>query len=174
MRLVLRLLYFTVRFKLQHTGTPPHLSDPRTSNNSTLTRSTNHPWLNTPRNKHIHLPPGQRVKIGRQTNAKSVPGERNGFFDSKVLSRAHAEVWEEGGKARASTPHRRRTSRLTRNNDYSFNKYRYTSKTSSRRLASRSCSSSTASRPVGTSLGNALMWSPDSASCDASPPSSSQ
>ncbi|VDB85065.1 unnamed protein product [Peniophora sp. CBMAI 1063] len=49
-------------------------------------------------NKHIHLPPGQRVKIGRQTNAKSVPGERNGFFDSKVLSRAHAEVWEEGGK----------------------------------------------------------------------------
>ncbi|KZT63109.1 hypothetical protein DAEQUDRAFT_638877, partial [Daedalea quercina L-15889] len=25
--------------------------------------------------------------------------ERNGFFDSKVLSRQHAEVWEEGGKA---------------------------------------------------------------------------
>ena len=51
--------------------------------------------------KHIHLPPGQRVKIGRQTNAKSVPGERNGFFDSKVLSRAHAEVWEDGGKVLA-------------------------------------------------------------------------
>src|SRR5882724_9983912 len=46
--------------------------------------------------KHIHL--NQRVKIGRQTNAKTVPGERNGYFDSKVLSRAHAEVWEENGK----------------------------------------------------------------------------
>jgi len=46
--------------------------------------------------KYIHL--NQRVKIGRQTNAKTVPGERNGFFDSKVLSRQHAEVWEEDGK----------------------------------------------------------------------------
>ncbi|KAF8573544.1 SMAD/FHA domain-containing protein [Ramaria rubella] len=46
--------------------------------------------------KHIHLQ--QRVKIGRQTNAKTVPGERNGYFDSKVLSRQHAEVWEETGK----------------------------------------------------------------------------
>ncbi|KAJ3512268.1 hypothetical protein NMY22_g15384 [Coprinellus aureogranulatus] len=41
---------------------------------------------------------GQHVKIGRQTNAKTAPGERNGYFDSKVLSRQHAEVWEEGGK----------------------------------------------------------------------------
>ncbi|KAI0031846.1 hypothetical protein K488DRAFT_51159 [Vararia minispora EC-137] len=49
--------------------------------------------------KHIHLPPGQHIKIGRQTNAKTTPGERNGFFDSKVLSRQHAEVWEDGGKA---------------------------------------------------------------------------
>ncbi|KIY43423.1 hypothetical protein FISHEDRAFT_10481, partial [Fistulina hepatica ATCC 64428] len=48
--------------------------------------------------KHIYLPPGQRVKIGRQTNAKTAPGEKNGFFDSKVLSRQHAEVWEENGK----------------------------------------------------------------------------
>ncbi|KAH9975375.1 hypothetical protein BGW80DRAFT_95026 [Lactifluus volemus] len=48
--------------------------------------------------KHIHLPPGQRIKIGRQTNAKTAPGERNGFFDSKVLSRQHAEVWEDSGK----------------------------------------------------------------------------
>lgn len=38
------------------------------------------------------------MKIGRQTNAKTVPGERNGYFDSKVLSRQHAEVWEEAGK----------------------------------------------------------------------------
>ncbi|KAA1471062.1 hypothetical protein DENSPDRAFT_836994, partial [Dentipellis sp. KUC8613] len=48
--------------------------------------------------KHMHLPPSQRVKIGRQTNVKTAPGERNGFFDSKVLSRQRAEVWEEAGK----------------------------------------------------------------------------
>lgn len=48
--------------------------------------------------KHIALLHNQRVKIGRQTNAKTAPGERNGYFDSKVLSRQHAEVWEEGGK----------------------------------------------------------------------------
>jgi hypothetical protein len=48
--------------------------------------------------KHISLAHNQRVKIGRQTNAKTAPGERNGFFDSKVLSRQHAEVWEEENK----------------------------------------------------------------------------
>ncbi|KAG8750023.1 hypothetical protein FRC11_010835 [Ceratobasidium sp. 423] len=48
--------------------------------------------------KQIALGGGVRVKIGRQTNAKTVPGERNGYFDSKVLSRQHAEVWEENGK----------------------------------------------------------------------------
>lgn len=48
--------------------------------------------------KMIHLPAGQRIKIGRQTNVKTVPGERNGYFDSKVLSRMHAEIWEEEGK----------------------------------------------------------------------------
>ena len=50
--------------------------------------------------KHIALIAGQRVKIGRQTNAKKVPTERNGYFDSNVLSRQHAEVWEENGKVR--------------------------------------------------------------------------
>ena len=50
--------------------------------------------------KHISLVNNQRVKIGRQTNAKTVPAERNGYFDSKVLSRQHAEVWEESGKVR--------------------------------------------------------------------------
>lgn len=39
------------------------------------------------------------LKVGRQTNAKTVPTAHNGFFDSKVLSRAHAEVWgERNGK----------------------------------------------------------------------------
>ncbi|KAG8814741.1 hypothetical protein FRC17_000992 [Serendipita sp. 399] len=48
--------------------------------------------------KHIVLAGGQRVKVGRQTSAKTIPGDRNGYFDSKVLSRQHAEVWEENGK----------------------------------------------------------------------------
>jgi pSer/pThr/pTyr-binding forkhead associated (FHA) protein len=50
--------------------------------------------------KHISLHNGQRVKIGRQTNTKTIPGERNGYFDSKVLSRQHAEIWEDSGKVR--------------------------------------------------------------------------
>ncbi|CAA7269362.1 unnamed protein product [Cyclocybe aegerita] len=58
--------------------------------------------------KHIALT-NQHTKIGRQTSSKTAPGERNGFFDSKVLSRQHAEVWEENGKVsslhlRASSP----------------------------------------------------------------------
>jgi hypothetical protein len=35
------------------------------------------------------------IKIGRQTNAKTVPSPYNGFFDSKVLSRSHAEIWAD-------------------------------------------------------------------------------
>ena len=35
------------------------------------------------------------LRIGRQTNAKTVPTPTNGFFDSKVLSRQHAEIWAE-------------------------------------------------------------------------------
>lgn len=40
------------------------------------------------------------LRIGRQTNAKTVPTAVNGYFDSKVLSRQHAEVWadKENGK----------------------------------------------------------------------------
>ncbi|WFD43579.1 hypothetical protein MPSI1_002242 [Malassezia psittaci] len=48
--------------------------------------------------KQINLAPPSaqnRVKIGRYSNAKSVPNPLNGYFDSKVLSRAHAEVWSE-------------------------------------------------------------------------------
>ena len=35
------------------------------------------------------------MKIGRQTNAKTIPTSNNGYFDSKVLSRQHAEVWAD-------------------------------------------------------------------------------
>jgi len=35
------------------------------------------------------------LRVGRQTNAKTAPTPANGFFDSKVLSRQHAEVYAE-------------------------------------------------------------------------------
>jgi hypothetical protein len=35
------------------------------------------------------------IRIGRQTNAKTIPTPTNGYFDSKVLSRQHAEVWSD-------------------------------------------------------------------------------
>ncbi|RDA88370.1 hypothetical protein CP532_5568 [Ophiocordyceps camponoti-leonardi (nom. inval.)] len=35
------------------------------------------------------------LRIGRQTNQKTVPSPTNGFFDSKVLSRQHAEIYAE-------------------------------------------------------------------------------
>lgn len=44
--------------------------------------------------KQINVPfHPEKLKVGRQTNAKTVPTPVNGYFDSKVLSRAHAEVW---------------------------------------------------------------------------------
>lgn len=51
--------------------------------------------------KQISLaPPGpqNKIKIGRQTNNKTIPQPSNGYFDSKVLSRMHAEVWSQDGK----------------------------------------------------------------------------
>lgn len=51
--------------------------------------------------KQIKLAPASsrnRIKIGRYSNNKSVPSPMNGYFDSKVLSRAHAEVWCENDK----------------------------------------------------------------------------
>ena len=51
--------------------------------------------------KQINLAPPSsrnRIKIGRYSNNKSVPSPTNGYFDSKVLSRAHAEVWSENDK----------------------------------------------------------------------------
>jgi hypothetical protein len=83
--------------------------------------------------KMIHLPEGQRVsfsrvqrgsrqiKIGRQTNNKTVPGERNAYFDSKVLSRTHAEIWEQNDKVRCQD-------RCRCSSDH-----RYTSRTSNHR-----------------------------------------
>lgn len=35
------------------------------------------------------------LRIGRQTNDKTLPTPQNGYFDSKVMSRAHAEIWAD-------------------------------------------------------------------------------
>jgi len=35
------------------------------------------------------------LRIGRQTNNKTMPTPTNGYFDSKVLSRQHAEIWAD-------------------------------------------------------------------------------
>lgn len=35
------------------------------------------------------------LRIGRQTNQKTVPTPLNGYFDSKVLSRQHAEIYAD-------------------------------------------------------------------------------
>jgi len=46
--------------------------------------------------KNMQLPLFPEIlRIGRQTNAKTVPTAGNGYFDSKVLSRQHAEVWSD-------------------------------------------------------------------------------
>lgn len=37
----------------------------------------------------------ETLRVGRQTNNKTVPTATNGFFDSKVLSRQHAEIWAD-------------------------------------------------------------------------------
>ncbi|KAK4227507.1 vacuolar protein sorting-associated protein 64 [Podospora fimiseda] len=37
----------------------------------------------------------ETLRIGRQTNNKTLPTPQNGFFDSKVLSRQHAEIWAD-------------------------------------------------------------------------------
>ncbi|KAL2014163.1 hypothetical protein VTN00DRAFT_1688 [Thermoascus crustaceus] len=46
--------------------------------------------------KQINVPYFPEVlRVGRQTNAKTVPTPVNGYFDSKVLSRQHAEIWAD-------------------------------------------------------------------------------
>jgi len=38
------------------------------------------------------------LKVGRKISAKNPPEPYNGIFESKVLSRAHAEIWNDKGK----------------------------------------------------------------------------
>ena len=44
--------------------------------------------------------PGRRVFLGRKTGTSPPPDETQVYFDSSVVSRRHAEVWQEGNKAR--------------------------------------------------------------------------
>ena len=54
------------------------------------------PMNGTFERKQITVPPFPEIlRIGRQTNAKTVPTPSNGYFDSKVLSRQHAEIWAD-------------------------------------------------------------------------------
>lgn len=54
------------------------------------------PMTGTFERKQISVPfSPETLRIGRQTNAKTVPTAVNGYFDSKVLSRQHAEVWAD-------------------------------------------------------------------------------
>ncbi|KAI8642888.1 hypothetical protein BD408DRAFT_333885, partial [Parasitella parasitica] len=39
-----------------------------------------------------------KMRIGRQTSSKTAPTAFNGYFDSKVLSRQHAEIWCDKAK----------------------------------------------------------------------------
>ena len=54
------------------------------------------PMNGTFERKTINVPYApDSVKIGRQTNQKTIPTSTNGFFDSKVLSRQHAQIWAD-------------------------------------------------------------------------------
>lgn len=48
--------------------------------------------------RQINLLNGERAIIGRQIDCATEPTADNGFFDADVVSKDHAEVWEEQGK----------------------------------------------------------------------------
>jgi pSer/pThr/pTyr-binding forkhead associated (FHA) protein len=54
------------------------------------------PMNDTFEQKAIALPFHPDVlRIGRQTNSETLPTPQNGYFDSKVMSRSHAEIWAD-------------------------------------------------------------------------------
>ncbi|KAJ7433450.1 SMAD/FHA domain-containing protein [Mycena galericulata] len=42
--------------------------------------------------------PGRRVQLGRKTSKSPPSDKKQVYFDSSVVSRRHAEVWQEGNK----------------------------------------------------------------------------
>jgi pSer/pThr/pTyr-binding forkhead associated (FHA) protein len=54
------------------------------------------PTNGTTERKAITVPIYPNVlQIGRQMNSNTLPTPQNGYFDSKVLSRQHAEIWAD-------------------------------------------------------------------------------
>ncbi|BFZ64654.1 hypothetical protein YB2330_005805 [Saitoella coloradoensis] len=75
------------------TGSRPQRPHLQTANSSSVFLVL-HPLNNTFQKKIIPLPPHpQTLRIGRQTSPKTAPSESNPFFESKVLSRSHAEIF---------------------------------------------------------------------------------
>ncbi|KAF7724831.1 hypothetical protein EC973_000716 [Apophysomyces ossiformis] len=66
-----------------------------TSTTSTLVLQARNSTFQT---KTLELRDKAHLKIGRHTSSKTAPGPFNGYFDSKVLSRTHAEIWNDKGK----------------------------------------------------------------------------
>jgi hypothetical protein len=55
--------------------------------------------------KVLSLSAGERTTLGRQFRQHDrVQGVDNGWFDAQVLSRKHAQVWEENGKVLGVQP----------------------------------------------------------------------
>lgn len=48
--------------------------------------------------KYICLHNNKRIGIGRQVDTTTVANRFNGYFGANVLSKQHAEIWEENGK----------------------------------------------------------------------------
>ena len=48
--------------------------------------------------RNLELRDKGHIRIGRQTSQKTTPTPYNGYFDSKVLSRSHAEIWMDKSK----------------------------------------------------------------------------
>ncbi|KAI8334673.1 hypothetical protein BC941DRAFT_431845 [Chlamydoabsidia padenii] len=79
-------------------------SRPTPHNSSTHVSSMTYTVVLQPSNsqfpvKTLQVKENVRCRIGRQSNAKTIPRTLNGYFDSKVLSRNHALLWlgETGG-----------------------------------------------------------------------------
>ncbi|KAL1919003.1 uncharacterized protein VTP21DRAFT_2384 [Calcarisporiella thermophila] len=46
--------------------------------------------------KTLELQENSRLKIGRSTSSRTAPSTTNGYFENRVLSRNHAEIWYDG------------------------------------------------------------------------------
>lgn len=89
------LVPFSNRNQPQTPKNDGRLDTPRAQSEATPILSL-HPMTGAFQRKCIRVPYFPEVlRIGRQTNAKTVPTATNGYFDSKVLSRQHAVIWAD-------------------------------------------------------------------------------